>query len=118
MTITPNTALGPVRSGDGATRPGRLTTHEEQRQEVVRELSKRAAKRGAVEERDTVKWPDGDETIIVVAMSVEHIDGQPVYLPDRVTEYLPNGAEIQRDPAAVARRLAAEVEELFEKGQV
>lgn len=118
MTITPNTALGPVRAGDGATRPGRLTTHEERRQEVIRELGKRAAKRGETEVRDTVKWPDGYETIVVVSMTIEHIDGQPVYITDRVTEYAPNGAEIPRDPAAAMRRLSAEVEELFEKGQV
>lgn len=116
MSITPSTALGPVRAGDGPTRPGRLTTREEQRQEVIRELSKRASKRGAIEERETIDWPDGEQSIMVVSMSVEHINGEPVYLPDRITEYAPNGAEIPRDKATALRRLTAEVGELFEKG--
>jgi len=118
MSITPNTALGPTRAGDGPTRPGRLTTHEEQRLEVVSKLTERATQDEALEERENVLWPDGDETIIVVSFTKEHIDGEPVYLPDRVVEYLPNGAEIQRDPDAVLRRLRDEVADLYEKGLI
>lgn len=118
MSITPNTAIGPTRAGDGPTRPGRLTTHEEQRVEVIKTLTSRAAKRGSAEERESVIWPDGDETIIVVSLSVEHINGDPVYLPERVVEYLPSGAELRRDPATILRRLRAEVDEQYEKGLV
>jgi hypothetical protein len=118
VSITPNTAVGPARSGDGPTRPGRLTTHEEQRQEVIRILTTRANKEQTLEQRDTVVWPDEDQTIIVVSFTKEHIDGQPVFLPDRVTEYTTSGAEIKRDPEAVGRRLRAEVEDLYEKGLV
>lgn len=118
MSITPNTALGPTRAGDGPTRPGRLTTHEEQRQEVIRKLTHRAAQDGALEERENVVWPDGDETIVVVSFTREHIDGEPVYLPDRVVEYLPSGAELHRDADAVLRRLRNEVGDLYEKGLV
>ena len=118
MSVTPSTALGPTRAGDGPTRQGRLTTHEEQRQEVIRGLTKRASQRGSTEERESVVWPDGDETVMVVSFTVEHIDGEPVYLADSITEYLPSGAEIKRDPEAVLRRLRAEVADLYEKGLV
>lgn len=118
MSITPSTAIGPVRAGDGPTRSGRLTTTEEQRQEVVRTLTARANKNHSAEERESVVWPDGDETIIVASFTVEHIDGVPTCIPDRVVEYLPSGAEIKREPGHLTRRLRAEVGELFEKGLV
>lgn len=118
VTITPSTALGPVRAGDGPTRPGRLTTRQEQRQEVVRILTERASKSESVEERERVAWPSGDESIVVVTFTREHIEGRPVFLPDKVTEYLPSGAEFVHDPAAALARLKAEVADLYEKGQV
>jgi hypothetical protein len=118
VSIEPNTAIGPARAGDGPTRPGRLTTHEEQRQEVIRKMTTEATEQGVTEVKERVTWPEGDETVVVVSFTKEHIDGEPVYLPDRVVEYLPSGAEVPRDPDAVLRRLRAEVGEMYEKGLV
>jgi hypothetical protein len=116
--LTPAAATGPSRQANGVTTLGRLTTTEEQMLEVIEKMTKAAEESHDVHAKAQVNWSSGDPTILEIDFSVEHIEGEEAYLPDRMIQYLPNGGEIQPSPEARLRRLTGEIEMLHERGML
>ena len=114
----PTAATPPMRVSDGETTLGRLTTTEEQRLEAIEKIVQAAGKRGEDGARATVIWSNSDPTILEVTVLTEHVNGLPIYFPDRVTEFTPSGGEISPSEEARVRTLVAEVGELHEKGML
>lgn len=118
--ILPRTELGPIRQPDGVTLLGRPTTTEEQRMEAVDKMTAYMtghSNRGR-DLRATVRWGSGDATVLEVRFAEEHIDGMPVFLPDRITEYTATGAEIPANEDARLRTLQAELADMHERGML
>lgn len=118
--VEPAAALGPTRATDGTTILGRLTTTDEQRNEVIEQMTKHLAShsnRGR-EVRAEVKWSRGEASILVVAFVQEHIEGEPVYLPSKITEMTMAGAEIIPDEGSRLRVLTNELADLHERGMI
>lgn len=115
--IEPQATLGPTRTSNG-TVLGRATTSEEQRAEVIAYMEKHATKERAATLRAQISWARGEATILEISYSLEHIDGKPVRITDKVVEQMLNGSEVPQNEEARLRKLKAEIAEMHEDGTI
>ena len=115
--IEPQATLGPTRSVSGTTL-GRATTTEEQRSEVIAHMERFATKEGAIGLRAQISWARGEDTILEISYTLEHIDGKPVRITDKVSEQMLTGSEIPLNEEARLRRLKSEISEMHEEGSI
>jgi hypothetical protein len=117
----PASATGTTREGS-TTILDRLTTSDEQRMQAVERAGEVAAevKKDADLVRIQVVWTRGDPTVLEIPMSVEHFDGQRVWIPDTtaIREFTLDGGEIQHDESSRLRQLQDEVVDLHERGML
>lgn len=118
--ITPDAATGPMRDRDGVTRLPRKTTTEEQRGFVIRRMTEHVAKHSnrGHEVKVKVLWPTAEPSVLTVTFVREHIDGEPVFIPDKIVESTLQGAEIVPSEEARLRTLQAELEDLHDNAML
>lgn len=115
--ITPIAMLATSRSATGTTL-GRVTTTDEQRQEVLARMVASAQEARSREVTARVLWSRGDPTILTVTCALEHLSGAPVYLLDTVRETTEAGDEIVQAETARLARLTDEIEDMHERGML
>ena len=117
----PQATAGPTRLRDGTVNLGRVLTTEELRDEAVRAMTTEFSKRVAgkrvqdpAEARMRVAWAPDNVTVLIIRFSIEHIEGEPVYIPDMIQEQTEAGSEIRTTPEDRLRILTSEVRHLHE----
>lgn len=116
---TPRGEMGPVRGEeDGAIRPGRLTTTEEQRSDARKWILTKMAAAGVTESRTLIHWGKLDPTVLTMTTTIEHIGGDPRMFISSVTETMPSGAEVKGGVDVAMRRTIAEVTEIANRNQL
>lgn len=118
--VSPQATLGPTRTPSGEVVLGRHTITEEQRMEVIAQCTAAitAQPNRGREVRATVHWPGSDPTVLEVGFAAEHIDGKPVFIPEKVTETTLQGATIIPSEAARLRLLQTELDALHDQGMI
>lgn len=111
----PAGAVAPTRGEPGL---GRLTTHDEQHAEALEHITSLAVKRGVEQVRCRINWVGGEPTILSVTFVTEHIDGEPVALPESVEEFSLNGATIRTSEDVRLGRLRDELGEIHRRGML
>lgn len=114
--FTPTAEHAPLRGPGGAPILPRVTTTHEQTLEVVQHFTEVASSSRARAVRGRIEWPGREATVLEVRFSVEHIEGDRVWLPDTVTEETLDGGVIERTEDDRLRLLQDQVEELHDRG--
>jgi hypothetical protein len=116
--FAPTTELPPLRGPGGTAILPRLTTTDEQHIEAIKHFTELAASSRRNVVRGQILWGRHEPTVLEVTFTVEHIDGEKVWLPFEILETTLEGGIIHRTEDDRLALLQDEISEMHERGDL